>query len=664
MLIKSIKMNNFRQYKGEQSLSFIKGKESNVTVILGDNTSGKTTLLQAFNWCLYGKARFDTSNFLLNYEVSKSLSMGRQSTVKVELEIIHGDVEYTVTREQVYSRKVNDVIGAMSELKVDIKDPDHNYQTDTIEDLKAQEKVNEILPQELSDYFFFDTERIQSISTKKDIAKAVKTLLGLTLLENTLEHLGKKTIKKSVIGNWYASLDTEKDETAEKIQKEITIADEKLKDVTEKITSHENQIKHYQTRKEEYEKQLAENANTKIYQNQRKSKENDIKHEEVTLEGYIKEFSKKMGRTAVSFFAGPVIEKTNKFLSESDLSDKGIPDMNAKSIEAIMKRGKCVCGTDIKEGSAAYKHLMMEREYLPPKSIGTLLRNFKKELRMNKIQADNFYKEIEACYTRIIRSRQRLGELNDELTRLSELVKNAKDMTVVENRLTDTKIKLKDFTNKKDACSVQKGRFENEIAVKREAYEKIVSKTDKNKEILECINYAEEIYKWVEISLNDKQDTLREELEEKVNKIFSEMYHGSRIVEIDEKYNVKLITLLNNEKIKTDESKGLESVKNFAFIAGLVELAKEKVTSESDGGGLIEISSEPYPLVMDAPFSNADEKHVKNISLKLPEIAEQVIMFVMEKDYNYAKAFMGTKVGKRYKLDKKSETLTYIVEEK
>ena len=31
---------------------------------------------------------------------------------------------------------------------------------------------------------------------------------------------------------------------------------------------------------------------------------------------------------------------------------------------------------------------------------------------------------------------------------------------------------------------------------------------------------------------------------------------------------------------------------------------------------------------MDAPFSNADETHTANISKVLPEIAEQVIMFV------------------------------------
>ena len=52
MLIHSISMHDFRQFKGTQTLSFSCDKEKNVTVLLGDNTFGKTTILQAFNWCL------------------------------------------------------------------------------------------------------------------------------------------------------------------------------------------------------------------------------------------------------------------------------------------------------------------------------------------------------------------------------------------------------------------------------------------------------------------------------------------------------------------------------------------------------------------------------------------------------------------------------------
>ena len=53
MLLKALRMKNFRQFKGETNVTFACNKEQNVTIILGNNTFGKTTLLQAFNWCFY-----------------------------------------------------------------------------------------------------------------------------------------------------------------------------------------------------------------------------------------------------------------------------------------------------------------------------------------------------------------------------------------------------------------------------------------------------------------------------------------------------------------------------------------------------------------------------------------------------------------------------------
>ncbi len=78
--------------------------------------------------------------------------------------------------------------------------------------------------------------------------------------------------------------------------------------------------------------------------------------------------------------------------------------------------------------------------------------------------------------------------------------------------------------------------------------------------------------------------------------------------------------------------------------------------------GDIGVSSESYPLVMDAPFSNADEKHTAGISKVLPRIAEQIIMFVMQKDWYYAEPVMNQRIGQKYLLNKISETFTKIEE--
>ena len=40
------------------------------------------------------------------------------------------------------------------------------------------------------------------------------------------------------------------------------------------------------------------------------------------------------------------------------------------------------------------------------------------------------------------------------------------------------------------------------------------------------------------------------------------------------------------------------------------------------------LSSEPYPLVMDAPLSAFDKRRIKTVCEALPETAEQVIIFI------------------------------------
>ena len=176
---------------------------------------------------------------------------------------------------------------------------------------------------------------------------------------------------------------------------------------------------------------------------------------------------------------------------------------------------------------------------------------------------------------------------------------------------------------------------------------------------MQLIQYAENIHESLTQAYKDKEVIIREKLEKKVNEIFERMYHGHRRVAIDQKYQVSLLTTVADKEIAAGESEGSNRVKNFAFIAGLVALAKEKIINEGFEEE-IDISSEPYPLVMDAPFSNADETHTANISKVLPEIADQVIMFVMQKDWNYARTVMSNRVGKQYQLNKVSETYTKL----
>ncbi|MBR1984136.1 MAG: hypothetical protein IKA31_00175 [Clostridia bacterium] len=163
-------------------------------------------------------------------------------------------------------------------------------------------------------------------------------------------------------------------------------------------------------------------------------------------------------------------------------------------------------------------------------------------------------------------------------------------------------------------------------------------------------DYAEAIYEWFKDYYDTQEKSVKDELLESINYNFSKMYHGSRTITMDNNY--KITPVLTGSTTDLAKSEGLETVTNFSFIMGLVELARKRANSADDNDVDNQKVTEPYPIVMDAPFSNTDTKHIENITARLPEVAEQVIIFVMDKDWDIAKKELDRHLGSKYVIEK------------
>ena len=97
MLLRSLKLKDFRQFKGEQCVTFSTDPVRNVTVIMGENGSGKTTLAQAFTWCLYGDTDFD-DKVMLCKATAQAMLPNTEETVRVELALMHNGIDYLCLR--------------------------------------------------------------------------------------------------------------------------------------------------------------------------------------------------------------------------------------------------------------------------------------------------------------------------------------------------------------------------------------------------------------------------------------------------------------------------------------------------------------------------------------------------------------------------------------
>lgn len=668
MLIKSITMNNFRQFKGKQTLEFSTDSERNVTVLLGDNTFGKTTILQAFNWCLYGIADFpkdSNPDFLLNLEVASELAGVQQKCeVYVELILNHKDTEYIIMRKQPYIDRAYGHWNALTDqLIVSYKE---NGITKQVREGEERNILNGILPQSLSGYFFFDTERVSDISTRKDLSEAVRGLLGLAAVGNARKHLGSRTLKATAIGQWNGSLDSDGDDRARQAQLTISTETEKKEALENEIKNAQKELISLNAQKEKIAEILRDNQSTAELQRKKQLLEGKLDTERNELNDSNKLFLDFFNNSAVTYFMLPLMDQAGQFLEAADIDDYGIRDMTETSIRDIIRRGKCICGQPItvtEEGVAGndtYMHILEELKYLPPAHIGTSIQNYKQLLENDRRNISQFYPTIEQKYKEIQKHRDTIAKLEDDIAKIDESIFGKENMSSYEVDMNRIKSDIRRMNDKIERCNREIGACESAIESAQKTYDGLVSLSERNQRLIRYIAYAEKICDWIDETYNEKEQEMRVCLQERVNDIFGRMYHGERRVQIDKQYHVTLFAKLNGKEVVTGESEGLKRVKNFAFIAGLVDLAKEKATLGKNPADAISWDNEAYPLVMDAPFSNADETHIKNISAVLPEVANQVIMFVMEKDWQYAQPVMEVRVGKYCKLNKISESHTEI----
>lgn len=534
---------------------------------------------------------------------------------------------------------------------------------ESVKAVQVTNVINNILPEELSSYFFFDTERVNSISTRKDVADAVKGLLGLSAIDSAIKHLGKRSAKTTVIGKLYGDMDMDGDAKAQEALNKIQTAEEKRNIIAEQIEENDSQIKNYEGRKEQLEDILRDNQTTAALQKKKEEIESIISEDQKTLEDTRISYFKEFGYGSLTFFAQPLINKTKMLLKEVKVDDKGVRDLTKPTIMELIKRGKCICGTDISEGNDAYNHLMAELAYVPPESIGNTVRHYREKVNSFSRSANRIFESLTERYQLILRLKNRIQEREDEIFEISGQIKGKENMRQYEVELNDIKKRIKQLNDRKIQFIKDDTIQKNDIERYRKIYDSLLAVSSKNKLAMQLIEYAEHIHERLTQAYKDKEIIIREELEKKVNEIFERMYHGHRRVAIDQKYHVSLLTTIADKEIAAGESEGSNRVKNFAFIAGLVALAKEKIINDGltdEFEEELDLASEPYPLVMDAPFSNADETHTANISKVLPEIADQVIMFVMQKDWNYARTVMSNRVGRQYQLNKLSETHTKL----
>lgn len=652
MLIKTITVENFLPFQGKQTVEFSTDPDQNVTLIMGDNGAGKTSLAQAFEWCLYGRAPKDSAQ-VINAYVRDRISPNTFTYAAVEIEMIKDDVKYCVRRSQRYARKASGVLDkpGQHEFSITYKD---NGETKQVSAFDQKATINKLLSSELSHYFFFDGEHVKAMREEiehgksSDFADAVKTILGLQPIASAIEHLKAPGTKNSVERHFKRQYDTAGDARLEEKQKKIDDLSRRITRLQEELEEYEAEERVAKESVEKYRQLLEENAESE-------KAANAVARANRKLDAAREDYKKCRDAIFKAFRAGQMryfierpVRDARKILSQEDKISKGVPSVNDKTIKFLLERKECICGTKFEVGDDIMQHLVDLLAYVPPKDLGTYITEFVKECRVRTEAPVNLPADLAEAYRQFGEAERAVKAAEEELDANEKWLNGINHVNVATLR----KNKRQAEQDQSDAAGKVAIRRQgitnakNEIADLEEEIRSSSVKSEKNREVNQCLAYVDYVHAFLDTFYSEKEAETRRELESVVNKFFTTMYNGELHLELDDNYGVTVVVDdidTSSGVWKTSSGQTLAII--LAFILGILDIAKSNIKSGNDL-----LQGDTYPLVMDAPLSDFDKTRIGTICSLLPSVAEQVIIVIKDTDGELAEKHLADQIGRRYAI--------------
>lgn len=646
MKIRSLTCTNFRQFYGVNKIEFSCDPVKNVTVIHGENGSGKTSILNAFKWCFYDKVDLDTQlESIPNYQAA---SENDEVQVTVEVEFEHDEKSYVASRVRFFKAGQKgytaQAIGN-GQFKISSKSENGILR----EEGAPVSFMSQVLPESMHQYFFFNGERIDKLakSSGSEIQEAIKNLMGVTVVERAQQHLAKnvsriisKEINKGVDNETLDKLETEIEELEEKIQSFQSNLDNSrldkntfqntLTDVQSKLkTIGESRI--YVDEKEEIV-EIIDLLEEKVKENQ------FSKNELISSDGYL-------------VFGKDIFDKAYASL-EANRQKGMLPFKYRKQfIEDLLNSSECICCQPLLEGSVERENVA---KLLVESADSSLEEVFTSALSRSSFFGEDLEKFNQLFNEYLKVSSETLDELsskNERLVDLKTILKNFPQNHVAELQRKEDELiqKISDENERIGGIKESIRKANEELSEHKATQSEMEALIAKNSKVLNYREASKNLEKVLADLFDSIKNFVRLELSEKFSRTYSEINRKERVSEIDENYQLQIFKELNSEKVLyTERSTGENQIMSLCFIGSIVSLAKEKHAEKgSQGyyeGGL-------FPIVMDSPFGALDDDYREKIANVIPELAEQVIVLVSSSQWNgKVEQELASQVGEEWRI--------------
>jgi len=662
MKIKSILLTNFRQFLGTQELRFADDNK-NITIIFGENGKGKTGIFRAMMFGLFGESYIsqdDQKNkvHLVNLNLVEN-SGGKPVEAKVEIVFEDKNKEYNISRI-VTALKTNDSIYERpGKVSLSIYDKNTGNSRTVSEDVIDAE-INRVLDKNIREFFFFDAEKIDTLSStqnkvKEVVKQGIIKVLQIDLIESGIKHLNK-TIDKLRTEMSRASNNSE---LFKYIEKQNQLKTEILNLESENTFIEENLYKLNQELSEIQDK-LNENAEIHEINVQIREKEKQVS----SILDQASQLSNNICKSEIRDFHQLIMEDTYvKVNGDLSLKLKDSKSFIPKQLlEMTLEHNECfLCKSDLTHLEDVKTEIRkMINEYNPSEIVTTILliNNSISEFEMNSSRKKDFLTNAISEYEDLIKKK---NEIEKDINLLENNAHSiaAKELNFEElEKSKDIKISDKEkisnqlIINQKDIERKDKEvqNLEKFITIEQTKQEGLVLEGLKISKLQDLKNKLDEISK-------NYCDLMRHQLMDETTKIFKLLIDEKDIdvirkININEKYEIEVFGW-NGDKITQDISQGQRQMVSLSFISALAKYA-------AGNDNVID-----FPLFMDTPFGRVSGKNRDNLIRNMPDFTSQWILLFTDTELTYTEENLFKKygkLGKSYKLNQLSEGNTQVIE--
>ncbi|MCY4038155.1 MAG: AAA family ATPase [Hyphomicrobiales bacterium] len=486
MKILSAKFENFRLLR-DLEIDFSDALDKRLTVIRAANESGKTTMLIALQWALYGDTALPGKGRGFRLSPLDAKDKNIQITVTVEFEVTRHNKTASGERK---TKKKYKILRSAQELHDDFAAREPSIaQLYEINDNgfnpidNPDQVIRDELPPELREVFFTDGDRALSFidvdtdesEKRKRVESAIRSLLGLEIIEKAIAHVKKAEgklntkIKKSGAGGKLGNITSRLEDIEDLISREeenLGNADESFSNFGEKL----------------------EGISKAIEENLKKGNQEQLAGELARikkLRGELSDRSRNAERNHSYLFRDHILANSlvttslqSVFIELDELYDqKKIPRETIPVLQERLERGICICGEKLDSGDEATQHRI--------KHIRELIKASEGSDKFQKIITKLYYDTLE----------QRNKGISQQWWKQYEEISNTRENLLEEDESagrnqTDIERKIDSLGNvniaelKKTQASYQKKR-EEAIQKQTEARTKLSSLKEQKANLIE-----------------------------------------------------------------------------------------------------------------------------------------------------------------------------------